>query len=137
MQEEEIKSGIVLTKAIRKVKVDHEDEISQMNADIRQLVKKQAYSKLAFWIFDQYVRFGKLDTVLKEADYDEGHFKKGNLDTGFDYKLMDECLAKYGMECNNVKGHCHYYNKDDPTEWNLSCVLHEEDVDNDSEDMEK
>lgn len=84
---------------MRQVKVDYEDEIKTINSEIDQLVQvqKRGYAKLAFWCFDAYINNGLLKSVIKEVEYENTI----NIEN-FDYELMDDCLAKYGMECTEV-----------------------------------
>ena len=99
-QEEALKTGIALTKAIRQVKVDYESELKTIGDEIKQLELKRAYTKLAYWCFDTYIETGKLD---RHEKLNEDKKYSGALDMEeFDYELMNTCLSKYGMQCNNV-----------------------------------
>ena len=64
-QEEALKSGIGLTKAMRQITVDQEEEIERIDKEMKRLREKRAYSKLAFWCFNQYIRLGTLETMVK------------------------------------------------------------------------
>jgi hypothetical protein len=125
-QEEALKSGIRLTKVMRQVKVDQEEEIKRLNDEINRLIQKRAYSKLAFWCFDKYITLEELKTKINDGDYE----KSVNM-RSFDYDLMNACLAKYGMKCTNVNNGG-YYRDDD--RYFLHCSLHDENADLDEED---
>ena len=119
-QDEALKTGIELTKVMRQVKVDHEEELKSIGNKITQLEEKKAYTILAFWCFDQYVRLGELNAVFKSPTKNVST----EMMKGFDYGLMNACLAKYGMVCDEVKTSNYYHSLE--IEWNVSCTLHED-----------
>ena len=131
-QEEALKIGRVLTEAIRQVKVDHEKEIESIEQEIRQLQKKRSYTFLAYWCFDQYVKEGKLNSVFEVPT--ENISKE--MMKGFDCELMNTCLAKYGMLCDEVTDTYNDYDyyeqrkRERGVEWRVACSfdLSEEDI---------
>ena len=85
---------------------------------------EEGYAELAFWCFDAYINNGLLKSVIKEEEYENTINMKN-----FDYELMDDCLAKYGMECTEV----YSILSSDDCKFVLKCKLHEDDDSNDDE----
>ena len=129
-QEEALKTGRVLTEAIRQVNVDYDKEIESIGQEIRQLEKKRSYTYLAYCCYDQYVKEGKLNSVIEVPT--ENISKE--MMKGFDYELMNTCLAKYGMLCDKVTdiygGYDYHYKQEKGAEWRVACSfnLSEEDI---------
>eukprot|EP00984_Skeletonema_dohrnii_P008665 scaffold3225_cov72-Skeletonema_dohrnii-CCMP3373.AAC.1 len=122
-QEEALKSGIRLTKVMRQVQVDHEEEIKRLNDEIDRLIQKRAYTKLACWCLDKYITLGELGSKINDGEYE----KTVDMDS-FDYDLMNACLAKYGMKCTDVE-----YGGYRDDGYFLHCSLHDENADIDEE----
>ncbi len=92
-QEEALKSGIKLTKAIRRSRVDYEEDIKRINDDISRLYELCEYTVLAFSCFESYTTSGELTYRLEDVEKGHGEFNQN---------LLNACLAKYGIECNDV-----------------------------------
>ena len=129
--EEALKTG--LTKAMRQIRVEHEEENKVILNEIEKLEKKSAYSKLAFACFDEYIRSGKLTLCVKKEEkskdfiYIQKYLRSYN---SFDSELMGECLTKYGMGLRRVESNSYHRSNDN---WEFHSVLLE-DASNNEED---
>ena len=132
--EEALKTG--LTKAMRQIRVEHEEENKVILDEIEKLEKKSAYSKLAFACFDEYIRSGKLTLRVKKEEnskdfiYIQKYLDEGYENNSFDSELMGECLTKYGMGLRRVESNSYHRSNDN---WEFHSVLLE-DASNNEED---
>ena len=132
--EEALKTG--LTKAMRQIRVEHEEENKVILDEIEKLEKKSAYCKLAFACFDEYIRSGKLTLRVKKEEnskdfiYIQKYLDEGYENNSFDSELMGECLTKYGMGLRRVESNSYHRSNDN---WEFHSVLLE-DASNNEED---
>ena len=109
--------GFHMTTAMRKVHVDHEQQLLELDDQVRsleeligQIRKKKTYVRLAYKCFQQYVDTGSLvSNFIKrnEQDESEDYQLAQEVAEDFEEDLWKQCVASYGFEhvghqCNKL-----------------------------------